>query len=159
MKDQMEPVLYVSPDPSSFILSPSSFPPWLLIAWIAAMGGVIGSFLNVVVYRLPAGLSIVHPGSHCPKCNHPIRWFDNVPVLSWFLLRGRCRDCHAPISIRYPLVEAATMLMFLLLAVAELFTGGANLPRAGRGTRPGSGLGDLRSARPPNVHAAGRRVD
>ena len=127
MKDQMEPALFFSVDPSSFILPPSSFAPWLLVAGIAALGGAIGSFLNVVVYRLSAGLSVVHPGSHCPKCHHPIRWFDNVPVLGWLFLRGRCRDCHAPISIRYPLVEAATMAMFLLLAFVELFSDWADI--------------------------------
>ena len=100
-----------------------------MIAWVAALGGVIGSFFNVVVYRLPAGLSIVPPGSHCPKCKHAIRWYDNVPVFGWIFLRGRCRDCHAPISLRYPLVEAATMAMFVLLAFAELFSDGANYRR------------------------------
>ncbi len=113
---------------SSFAPHRSDYPLWLMAVWVAALGGMIGSFLNVVVYRLPAGLSVVHPGSHCPKCNHAIRWFDNVPVFSWLFLRGRCRDCRAAIAIRYPLVEAATMAMFLLLAFAELFTGGANLP-------------------------------
>jgi prepilin signal peptidase PulO-like enzyme (type II secretory pathway) len=88
----------------------------------------VGSFLNVVIYRLPAGMSIVRPGSHCPACGHPIRWFDNIPVLSWLLLRRRCRDCRAPISARYPLVEAATAILFLVLAQQEVFHGAANLP-------------------------------
>ncbi|MCA9172290.1 MAG: prepilin peptidase [Planctomycetales bacterium] len=81
--------------------------------WIGFVGGSIGSFLNVVVYRLPAGLSLVHPGSRCPHCGHAIRWYDNLPVLGWLGLRGRCRDCRAPISARYPIVEAIVMLLFL----------------------------------------------
>ncbi len=106
-----------------------SEPDWLVALWLTALGGLIGSFVNVVVYRLPAGMSIVRPGSHCPACQHPIRWFDNVPVLSWFMLCGRCRDCRAAISPRYPLVEAAVAGLFLLLAFGELFPGGGNLPR------------------------------
>ena len=75
-------------------------------------GLVIGSFLNVVAHRVPAGRSVVSPPSACPACGHQIRWYDNIPVLSWFLLRGRCRDCGARISPRYPLIEAATGLLF-----------------------------------------------
>jgi leader peptidase (prepilin peptidase)/N-methyltransferase len=91
---------------------------WLVIA-VAALGGlVIGSFLNVVVYRAPRGLSVVRPGSFCPHCSVPVRTFDNVPVVSWLVLGGRCRACHAPISARYPLVEAGTGLLFGLLAAA-----------------------------------------
>lgn len=78
------------------------------------LGLVVGSFLNVVIYRLPRGESLIRPGSHCPKCAHPVRWFDNVPVLSWLVLRGRCRDCGEPIAVRYPLVEAATGIGFVL---------------------------------------------
>ena len=100
----------------------------LIAVWLFAMGGAIGSFLNVVVYRLPAGLSIDRPGSHCPTCKHPIRWYDNVPILGWVMLRGRCRDCGEPFSIRYPLVEAATAGMFLTVALFEGISGGANLP-------------------------------
>ena len=65
----------------------------------------VGSFLNVVIARVPAGLSIVRPGSRCPRCGKAIAWYDNVPIVSWLLLRGRCRGCAQPISIRYPLVE------------------------------------------------------
>jgi leader peptidase (prepilin peptidase)/N-methyltransferase len=74
----------------------------------ALFGALIGSFLNVVAYRLPRGESLVMPGSHCPSCDTPVKPYDNVPVLSWLLLRGRCRSCAAPISARYPLIEAAT---------------------------------------------------
>ncbi|MDQ6524553.1 prepilin peptidase [Nocardioides sp. LHD-245] len=77
----------------------------------------IGSFLNVVVHRVPAGESIVSPPSACPGCGHPIRARHNVPVLGWLALRGRCFDCAAPIAARYPLVEAGTGLAFLLVAV------------------------------------------
>ncbi len=76
------------------------------------LGLLIGSFLNVVVWRLPRGESLSHPASHCPVCGHPIRAYDNIPVFSWVLLRGRCRDCGARISPRYPLVELATGAAF-----------------------------------------------
>jgi leader peptidase (prepilin peptidase) / N-methyltransferase len=101
---------------------------WLLAAWLFATGGAVGSFLNVVVYRLPAGMSLVRPGSHCPACRHPIRWFDNVPIFAWIALGGRCRDCKAAISPRYPLVEGVTAVAFLTLGVVECLLGGVNLP-------------------------------
>jgi len=107
---------------------PSDAVRWLIALWLFAMGGAIGSFLNVVVYRLPAGMSLLRPGSHCPACKHPIRWFDNVPIFGWLLLRGRCRDCGGAISVRYPVVEALTALLFLTLSLVELLAGGANLP-------------------------------
>src|SRR5690554_6450885 len=83
-----------------------------LVALIGVLGLLIGSFLNVVVWRVPRAESLSSPGSHCPKCDHPIRWWDNLPVVSWALLRGRCRDCGEPISARYPLVELATGVTF-----------------------------------------------
>jgi leader peptidase (prepilin peptidase) / N-methyltransferase len=76
-------------------------------------GLVAGSFVNVVIHRFPRGESVVFPGSHCPSCGAAIRAFDNVPVLSWLLLRGRCRDCRAPIAVRYPLVELANAALWL----------------------------------------------
>jgi len=79
--------------------------------WWFVIGAVVGSFLNVVIHRLPRGESLVWPGSHCPHCGHPIRWFDNLPILSWLILRGRCRDCGSPISLRYPLVEAISSVI------------------------------------------------
>ncbi|MEA2418676.1 MAG: leader peptidase (prepilin peptidase) / N-methyltransferase [Thermoleophilaceae bacterium] len=82
------------------------------IAAAAVLGALIGSFLNVVIYRLPAGESLVTPGSHCPSCDAPVRAFDNVPVVSWLALRGRCRSCGAPISPRYPAVELLTAAAF-----------------------------------------------
>ncbi|AEE46127.1 prepilin peptidase [Cellulomonas fimi] len=79
---------------------------------VGLFGLLVGSFLNVVVWRVPRGESVVHPPSACPRCGHRIRGGDNVPVVSWLLLRGRCRDCAAPISARYPAVELATGLLF-----------------------------------------------
>ncbi|MEI7704441.1 MAG: prepilin peptidase [Deltaproteobacteria bacterium] len=79
--------------------------PGLIAAYAFLLGTVVGSFLNVVIARVPAGESIVHPRSRCPGCRFPIAWYDNVPVLSWLLLRGRCRSCRTRISFRYPLVE------------------------------------------------------
>ncbi|RPI24659.1 MAG: prepilin peptidase [Actinobacteria bacterium] len=82
------------------------------------LGLIAGSFINVVAHRVPRGLSVVAPRSMCPRCGHEIRWHDNVPVLSWFLLRGRCRDCGERISARYPLVEAATGGLFAAMPYA-----------------------------------------
>lgn len=87
-----------------------------LIALCAVLGLLIGSFLNVVIWRVPRGESVVSPPSHCPGCDRPIRPRDNVPVLSWLLLRGRCRDCGTGISARYPAVELATAVVFGVLA-------------------------------------------
>jgi leader peptidase (prepilin peptidase)/N-methyltransferase len=87
-------------------------------ALAVTLGLVVGSFLNVVAYRVPRGMSIVRPRSACPGCGAPIRSRDNIPVLSWLLLRGRCRDCGTGISVRYPLVEAGTAGVFLLVAAA-----------------------------------------
>lgn len=85
----------------------------MLEAWLAGLFGLlIGSFLNVCIYRFPRDLSIVRPRSFCPECEKPIAWYDNVPLLSYFLLRRRCRHCRAPIPARYPLVEALTGILF-----------------------------------------------
>lgn len=83
------------------------------LAIAAVVGAAIGSFLNVCIYRLPRDLSLVSPPSACPSCKAPIRWFDNVPVLGWILLGGKCRACRAAISPRYPLVEATIGLLWL----------------------------------------------
>jgi leader peptidase (prepilin peptidase) / N-methyltransferase len=85
----------------------------------AVLGAVFGSFLNVVAYRLPRGESLSRPRSRCPGCLTQIRAYDNVPVLSWLALRGRCRTCRAPISARYPLVEAATGALCALVVLAK----------------------------------------
>ncbi|WP_426566854.1 prepilin peptidase [Angustibacter sp. McL0619] len=89
---------------------------WLLSFCCALVGLAIGSFLNVVIWRVPRGESVVSPPSHCPQCDHAIRQRDNVPVLSWVLLRGRCRDCGHRISVRYPAVELATAILFGVVA-------------------------------------------
>ncbi len=88
----------------------------VLVGPLAVLGLLIGSFLNVVVWRVPRGESVVHPPSACPGCGRPIRRRDNVPVLSWLLLRGRCRDCGTRISVRYPAVELASAVLFGLVA-------------------------------------------
>jgi leader peptidase (prepilin peptidase)/N-methyltransferase len=80
---------------------------------VALFGLVFGSFLNVCIVRLPLKQSILVPRSHCPVCKHPIRWFDNIPLVSYLLLRGRCRDCHARISPQYAVVEALTALLLI----------------------------------------------
>lgn len=92
----------------------------MLEAVVAGLFGLlIGSFLNVCIYRMPRDLSVVHPRSFCPNCEHSIGWFDNVPVVTWFLLRGRCRHCRGSIPYRYPLVEALTAFFFYL-AISRL---------------------------------------
>ena len=88
----------------------------LFLILAGVLGLIIGSFLNVVVWRVPRGESIAHPPSHCPTCGAEVRPRDNVPVVSWLLLRGRCRDCKAPISPRYPLVELGTAVVFVVMA-------------------------------------------
>jgi leader peptidase (prepilin peptidase) / N-methyltransferase len=85
----------------------------------AIFGAILGSFLNVVAYRLPRGESLAHPPSRCPSCGAPVKPYDNIPVLSWLLLRGRCRNCGARISPRYPLVEAGTALLCALVVIAK----------------------------------------
>lgn len=92
-------------------------PPPLPIIWYifaAMLGACIGSFLNVVIYRLPEGRSIVNPPSACPRCNHQLAWYDNVPILGWLWLRGRCRYCRTPVSLQYPIIEAITAAFFAL---------------------------------------------
>lgn len=88
----------------------------LSIIIFAIFGALIGSFGNVVIYRLPAGKSIVYPGSSCPNCSHKIKPWENIPVLSWLFLRGKCSNCQVSISARYPLIEALTAVGFALLA-------------------------------------------
>jgi leader peptidase (prepilin peptidase)/N-methyltransferase len=83
----------------------------------ALFGLAVGSFLNVVICRVPLGLSVVKPGSACPGCGHPVRAQDNIPVVSWLVLHGRCRSCRTAISVRYPVIEALTAGLFVLTAV------------------------------------------
>ena len=91
---------------------------WIIVALnllvVLALGAAIGSFLNVVIYRVPAGRSILFPASHCPICNHSLSKADNIPILGWIFLKGKCRYCQTSISPRYPLVEAFTAIVFLI---------------------------------------------
>jgi leader peptidase (prepilin peptidase)/N-methyltransferase len=103
----------------------------MLAIWLLAVGACVGSFVNVLIYRLPLGLNIAYPGSRCPKCGSAIAGRDNIPVISWLRLEGRCRQCRAPISARYPLVELLVGVLFVLLAALEVFSRGANLPGGG----------------------------
>jgi leader peptidase (prepilin peptidase)/N-methyltransferase len=100
-------------------MSSDDFP---LLASTIALAGLIGlfvgSFLNVVIYRSPLGLSVSKPRSFCPTCRRQLAWWENIPVGSWIALRGRCRTCHQPISIRYPLVELTTGVVFALVTWA-----------------------------------------
>ncbi|MBN1853389.1 MAG: prepilin peptidase [Pirellulales bacterium] len=89
---------------------------WILFVWLTVLGGCIGSFLNVVIYRLPRRISLISPGSQCPSCHHPIRWWHNIPIISWLILRGRCYDCGGHIPIRYPMVETVVAFWFGVLA-------------------------------------------
>src|SRR4051795_541928 len=90
----------------------------LEIVFAALFGAVLGSFLNVVAWRLPRGESLLRPRSRCPQCSSEIRPWHNVPVLGWLALRGRCADCATPIPVRYPLVEAATALLYVAVVAA-----------------------------------------
>ena len=91
---------------------------WLVVAVAGVVGLFIGSFLNVVVYRAPLGLSVSTPRSFCPTCDRQLEWWENVPLVSWLGLRGRCHTCHTAISPRYPLVEAGTAVSFVLITWA-----------------------------------------
>jgi uncharacterized protein (TIGR00730 family) len=105
----------------------------LLLLWLFAFGACVGSFLNVVIYRLPIGMNLVHPPSRCPRCLHGIRLTDNVPILGWLFLRGRCRHCALPISFRYPLVELIVATLFVVVALSEVFTANAYPSPGGAG--------------------------
>lgn len=94
----------------------------LMALWALLVGATVGSFLNVVIARVPEGLSVVKPRSRCPKCGTQIAWYDNIPVLSWVILRARCRACEAPISARYPLIEALVGVMTVGLALRYGFS-------------------------------------
>jgi len=82
-----------------------------------AIGSCIGSFLNVCIWRIPRGENLSHPGSHCPKCNYEIKSYENIPILAWLMLRGKCKNCKEPISPRYIIIEAITGLIFVLITL------------------------------------------
>jgi leader peptidase (prepilin peptidase) / N-methyltransferase len=87
----------------------------MILFFVFALGAIIGSFLNVCIVRLPRGESLIRPASHCPQCNAPIKFYDNIPLISYIILRGTCRHCKKRISVQYPVVEALTGLMTLAL--------------------------------------------
>jgi leader peptidase (prepilin peptidase)/N-methyltransferase len=87
-------------------------PEWFWVLSAGALGAAFGSFLNVCVYRLPRDESLLHPPSTCPRCGNRIAWYDNVPILGWLRLRGRCRSCGAPIAVEYPLVETIVAVLW-----------------------------------------------
>ena len=87
----------------------------LQVAFAALAGLLIGSFLNVCIYRVPRDVSVVRPRSFCPECGKPVAWYDNIPLLSYAFLKGRCRECAKPIGIRYPLVELTTAIFFAVV--------------------------------------------
>lgn len=100
----------------------------LIATWIFVFWSLIGSFLNVVVHRLPLGQSVVHGGSRCPRCKSPIKWYDNLPVIGWLNLHGHCRSCNLPIAARYPIMESVCAGLCTAVYFRELLSGGVNLP-------------------------------
>jgi leader peptidase (prepilin peptidase)/N-methyltransferase len=96
---------------------PAGLPPAFVVVAVAVVGAIIGSFLNVVIHRVPREESIAFPASRCPSCGTAIRPYDNIPVVSWAVLRGHCRSCRAPISARYPAIELLTAVLFALTFV------------------------------------------
>jgi leader peptidase (prepilin peptidase)/N-methyltransferase len=145
------------------------YAPWFFPVFVFLFGACVGSFLNVVIYRLPAGKSVVKPGSMC-SCGKPIKWYDNIPILSWFVLRGRARCCGKRFSFRYPLVEFGTALLFVgvwlthrpLESIAVIVAFGLFIPAAlidfdtmeipDRFTIGGFVLGVVLSAAIPSLH-------
>lgn len=87
----------------------------VIYIFVFIFGSIIGSFLNVCIYRLPKGLSLVKPASHCPSCQHPVMFYDNIPVISYFILGGKCRYCKSPFSFRYPFIEALNGFLYVLI--------------------------------------------
>lgn len=90
--------------------------PWIIIGYAFLLGAALGSFLNVCIYRWPAEQSVLRPRSRCQACANPIAWYDNIPILSWLVLRGKCRGCGVPISIQYPAIELVTGLLWVAAA-------------------------------------------
>jgi leader peptidase (prepilin peptidase) / N-methyltransferase len=103
-------------------MSDGYLPTWFWPAVVAAYGLVFGSFENVVIYRVPRQISLLRPRSHCPSCGALVHWYDNVPLVSWLLLLGRCRSCRAPISVRYPAVELLTAGLLTTVALRFGYT-------------------------------------
>lgn len=97
------------------IIDTVSIKDYIFLVFSFLFGGVFGSFCNVCIYRFPKGESIIKPGSHCPRCGSPIAWYDNIPIISWILLLGKCRNCKSPINIQYPVVEFITAILFVVI--------------------------------------------
>jgi leader peptidase (prepilin peptidase) / N-methyltransferase len=95
----------------------TEYPDWLLWLFAGTVGAAIGSFLNVCIYRWPAEQSVITPPSRCPSCEHPLGWSDNIPILGWIFLRGRCRYCGTGVSAQYPLIELTVALIWIAAAV------------------------------------------
>jgi leader peptidase (prepilin peptidase)/N-methyltransferase len=111
-----------------FVEGLMGLPLWLTCLFVTVFGAIIGSFLNVVIHRLPRDESIVFPNSRCPQCGAKIHSYDNLPIISYLLLRGRCRSCRAPISPRYPAVELLTALLYAGVFLVDVYwRGGLNL--------------------------------
>lgn len=91
---------------------------WFAVLWLACLGGCVGSFLNVVWDRLGTGEGFVYPRSRCGECDHDIRWYHNVPVVGWLMLRGRCYDCGARVSIKHPLIELFFAILFVVIGLS-----------------------------------------
>ena len=92
---------------------------WFVLLWLGALGGCVGSFLTVVWDRLGSDEGFIFPRSRCPECDHEIRWYHNLPIVGWLLLRGRCHDCGSRIPIKHPLIEAAFALAFMGVGLAS----------------------------------------
>ena len=105
------PLLAVEAQTVNVVLTTAMW--WSAILWFAFLGGCVGSFLNVVWDRLGTGEGFVYPGSRCSECDHELRWYHNLPVLGWLILRGRCYDCHEPIPVKHPLVEGLFAAAFI----------------------------------------------
>lgn len=100
-----------------FFAALATLPPWFVLGFSGALGLVVGSFLNVVIHRMPRGESLSHPGSHCPGCDAPVAWYDNIPLFAFLWLRGRCRRCGEGISLRYPAIECLVGALFVAIAL------------------------------------------
>lgn len=104
------------------IITTLSIKDYIFLIFSFLFGGVFGSFCNVCIYRFPRGESIIRPGSRCPRCGNPIAWYDNIPLISWIILFGKCRNCKSPISIQYPIVEVLTALSFVIIFLRFRYT-------------------------------------
>lgn len=105
----------ISPQQQNELLTAALW--WFFILWLAALGGCVGSFLTVVWDRRGTDRGLVYPPSECEECGHSIRWYHNVPVVGWLILRGRCKDCGSPIPLKHPLIEAVFAVLFVTVGI------------------------------------------